>query len=338
MRILKSNDYKLFEQIVAMKQPALLKAMSAYLKRHYDNVCTTKDYIYAVGDIPVTIVAHLDTVFKEPVSEIYYDERKNVMWSPEGLGADDRAGVFAIVKIIRAGHKPHIILTTDEEMGGLGAEALVRSVPQPFAEMKYIIELDRRGTNDCVFYDCENPAFVEYVESFGFIENFGSYSDICEICPVWKVAGVNLSIGYQDEHSIAETLHISPFLSTIDKVIKMLQAAKDAPSFEYIPNPYAYKWGMLGKGGWATEEWLNCAKCKHMFSEYELFPVKCIDNKTRFYCPDCIVGEVHWCTVCGEAFEIDPNNPEQHICKDCQGGTVECIPAKSQKSKISLKQ
>ena len=139
MRTLKNNDYKLFEQIVAMKQPALLKTMSAYLKRHYDNVCATKDYIYAVGDIPVAIVAHLDTVFKEPASEIYYDERKNVMWSPEGLGADDRAGVFAIIKIIRSGHKPHIILTTDEEMGGRGAEALVRSVPQPFAVMKYII-------------------------------------------------------------------------------------------------------------------------------------------------------------------------------------------------------
>lgn len=331
MRTLKGNDYKLFEQIVAMKQPSLLKTMGAYLKRYYENVCTTKDYIYTIGDIPVAIVAHLDTVFKESANEIYYDERKNVMWSPNGLGADDRAGVFAIIKIIRAGYKPHIILTTDEERGGLGADSLVRSIPQPFAEMKYIIELDRRGTNDCVFYDCGNSLFVEYIESFGFIENFGSYSDICEICPTWKVAGVNLSIGYQDEHSIAETLHISPFLATIDKVIKMLQVIKDAPYFKYIHNPDAYKWTMFEKSDWTTEEWLNCTKCKHIFSEYELFPVKCVDGKTRFYCPDCVVGEVHWCTVCGEAFEIDPNNPEQHICKDCQGGNIKCIPAKSQK-------
>lgn len=335
MRTLKSNEYKLFEQLVSLKQPALLKTMSAFLKRHYSNVCATKDYIYATGDIPVAIVAHLDTVFKEPATTVYYDERKNVMWSPDGLGADDRAGVYAIIRIIRAGYKPHIILTTDEEVGGLGAESLVKQCKTPFADMKYIIQLDRRGTNDCVFYDCENPLFTEYVESFGFIENFGSFSDISEICPAWGVAGVNLSIGYIDEHSVAETLHISPFLATIDKVIKMLQDAENATEFKYIPNPYAYKWLKGWNGGWSGEEWLNCAKCKMTFSDYEMFPVKTLDGKTRFYCPDCVVDLVHWCDVCGEAFEIDPEDPAQHTCKDCRGGKVECTSAKT-RSKISL--
>ena len=58
---------------------------------------------------------------------------------------------------------------------------LIHQVPQPFADMKYIIQLDRRGTSDCVFYNCANEAFIEYVEKFGFIENFGSFSDISEI-------------------------------------------------------------------------------------------------------------------------------------------------------------
>lgn len=333
MRTLKNNDYKLFEQIVSLKQPALLKTMSTYLKRHYGKVCTTKNYVYAVGDIPIALVAHLDTVFKEPVENIYYDERKNVMWSPEGLGADDRAGVFAIIKIIRSGLKPHIIFTTDEEIGGLGAEILVKECPTPFAEMKYIIQLDRRGTNDCVFYDCDNPKFVDYVELFGFTEAYGSFSDISEICPVWGVAGVNLSIGYQNEHSIAETLHISPFLATVDKVIKMLNDANNAPSFKYIPNPYTTKWLPL-KTQWSSDEWLNCFKCKHVFSEYELFPVKCLDGKTRFYCPDCVVDMVEWCEICGEAFEIDLDNPERKRCKDCQGGEIECSTLT--KSKIVL--
>lgn len=333
MRILKNSDYKLFEQMAQLKQPSLLKTMGSYLKRHYESTVITKDYIYSIGDIPIAIVAHLDTVFKFPPHNIYYDERKNVMWSPEGLGADDRAGVFAIVKIIRAGYKPHIILTTNEEVGGVGARALVSDNPVPFADMKYIIELDRHGTNDCVFYDCENKDFTQYVESFGFIENIGSYSDISEICPVWKIAGVNLSIGYEDEHSISETLHINPFLATIDKVINMLKAAKDAPYFKYIPNPYAYKWGAIGNN-FDISGWVNCAKCKNMFSEYELFPVKCLDGKTRFYCPDCLVGKVDWCISCQEAFELDESNIDSVLCKDCGGGKTECG---SMKSKINLK-
>lgn len=327
MRTLKGNDYKLFEQLVSMKQKSLLRTLHTFLNRHYKEVCTTRDYTYAVGDIPVALVAHLDTVFKDPPSNIYYDERKGVLWSPDGLGADDRAGVFAIIKIIKEGLRPHIIFTTDEEIGGLGATALTKQCPKPFAEMKYIIELDRHGSNDCVFYDCDNPKFVEYVESFGFVENFGSFSDISEICPEWKIAGVNLSIGYEDEHSVAETLHINNFFATIEKVIKMLKVANDAPVFEYIPSKYAMYGGWVSIGGGVSsmgigsDAWLNCAKCKHIFTEYELFPIKSLDGKTRFFCPDCIVENVKWCEVCGEGFEIDPKHPHQKRCKDCQGGS-----------------
>ena len=318
MRTLNANDYKMFEHLVSLKQPALFKTMEAFLRRRYDTVVATKEFLYAVGDIPVALVAHLDTVFTIPPKTIYFDQRKNVLWSPEGLGADDRAGVFAIIKIIRAGLKPHIIFTTDEEVGALGATALIEQSPQPFAEMKYIIQLDRRGDCDCVFYDCDNADFVKYVEQFGFIENYGSFSDISEICPAWKIAGVNLSVGYQDEHSVAETLHISPFLATVEKVIKMLEAIEEAPTFVYIPNPYALHWNALQKHAWDSDGWFRCSKCKTPFTEYELFPVKCLDGKTHFYCPDCVVGNVHWCTVCGNAFE--PIDEKELICKDCQKG------------------
>ena len=335
MRTLKHNDYKLFEQIVSLKQNTLLKTLYAFLQKNYDNVVGTKDYLYAVGDIPIALVAHMDTVFKEPPTNVYYDERKNVMWSPEGLGADDRAGVFAIIKIIRAGYKPHIIFTTDEEIGALGATALISQVPQPFAEMKYIIQLDRRGTSDCVFYNCDNEEFVEYVERFGFIENFGSFSDISELCPAWKVAGVNLSIGYEDEHSVSETLHITPFLTTIDRVINMLKDAANAPAFKYIPGfAYAYGWSKAYKDAWLTDDTLKCVKCKHYFSEYELFPVKCKDGKTRFYCPDCMT-DIAWCTQCGQPYEPDPAKPSK-ICSDCQGGKSQCGTSNSSKVKLKV--
>lgn len=317
MRTLSANDFKMFEHIVTLKQPALMKTMSTFLQRKYNKVITTKEYIYAAGDIPIALVAHLDTVFTEVPKTIYFDSQKNVLWSPEGLGADDRAGVFAIIKLIRTGFKPHIIFTTDEEVGALGAVALIEQMPQPPAELKYIIQLDRRGTCDCIFYDCDNRDFVDYVEKFGFIENYGSFSDISEICPKWGVAGVNLSIGYQDEHSVAETLHITPFLATIEKVSNMLRVANDAPSFKYIPNPYAYRWNWLQQSAWETDGWFKCYKCKKPFTEYELFPVKCLDGHTHFYCPDCIVDNVHWCTACTEAFEVTTDSKET-LCSDCQ--------------------
>ena len=150
MRVLSDSDYKLFERLVSLSQKELKKAMSQYLKAKYDNVIFTKDYLVAIGDIPVALVAHLDTVYRTPVSNLYYDQRKGVLWSPDGLGADDRAGIFAVLKILQDGYRPSVIFTTDEEKGGVGASALAMN-PCPIPNLKYMIELDRRGSNDCVF-------------------------------------------------------------------------------------------------------------------------------------------------------------------------------------------
>ena len=321
MRTLSLNDYKLFEQLVSLKQSTLMKTMDTYLRRNYDNVISTSKYICAKGDIPIALVAHLDTVFKSPVENLYYDTRKNVMWSPEGLGADDRAGVFAIVKIIKMGYRPHIIFTTDEEIGGVGAEQITKDMEFPFEDMKYIIQLDRRGTNDCVFYDCDNPAFTEYVESFGFTEAWGSFSDISFICPHWMVAGVNLSIGYKDEHSFGETLHVSPMLATIDKVVQMLKDADKCEHFYYVPAKYSYSAAYGWNSAWtypteADTGYYTCHHCGHYFNEYELIPVKSKEGKTVFYCPDCIVSNVHWCQRCNEPFEIDDS--KSRLCNDCK--------------------
>ena len=312
MRILSDGNLKLFEQIVKMSEVSLLKTMNTYLKRFYNKVTYTKDYVYAIGDIPITLVAHVDTAFKERPEDIFYDRVKNVLWSPQGLGADDRAGVFAIINIVKSGLRPHIIFTTGEEMGGLGAQVLTYREPKPFAEMKYIIQLDRRGENDCIFYECDNVKFIEYIKSFGFNEEYGSFSDISELCPTWKVAGVNLSIGYKNEHSFIEILYIDYFLSTVEKVKKMLKDVNNINSFEYIPALYSLS-------SLNPTSLYKCKNCGKIFTEYELFSVKGIDSKNVYYCPDCIYGNVNWCDSCGKAYEIDfREDTTIKKCKDCR--------------------
>ena len=325
MRVLSNQDYRLFERLVSLTQKGLHQAMAQYLKEKYEKVIVTKDYIVAIGDIPIALVAHMDTVFKNPVADLYYDQRKGVLWSPQGLGADDRAGIFAILKIIQSGLRPAIIFTTDEEKGGLGATAL-GSRDCPIPNLKYMIQLDRHGTNDCVFYECFNEDFYDYVESFGFCEAYGSFSDISFLMPQWNICGVNLSVGYEDEHSEVETLHIAPLYDTIAKVQKML-CETEIPDFEYDEMVFS-------SANWwrsAVMYGQHCGKCKKLYSEYELFPVIGIDRKTKFYCPDCIVGNVEWCDLCGEAYEIEDPAKDKKICKIC----AEVICEKSTESKNS---
>jgi hypothetical protein len=189
--------------------------------------------------------------------------------------------------------------------------------------LKFIIELDRRGTNDCVFYDCANEKFVEYISSFGFTEAFGTFSDICEICPVWGVAGVNLSVGYQNEHSYGELLYIEPWFDTIEKVKKILQDS-NAPRFEYIPAPYLH--GIYGWGGYYNKSLssvgkCSCYKCGTKAWSDEMFPVMMKNGNINNFCGDCISKNVEWCYMCGTPFEITDEeiiSDSGFLCDNCK--------------------
>lgn len=113
------------------------------------------------------------------------------------MGADDRAGVFTVLQLVKKNKsKPSVLFTMGEELGGLGAMAFVKQFPEPPVPTKYIIEIDRRGKGQSVYCDCGNTKFEEYINSFGFTTHQGIFSDISFICPTWNVAGVNLSALY----------------------------------------------------------------------------------------------------------------------------------------------
>lgn len=341
MNILTAEEVKGIEQFFQLSQENLLKIMGRYLKSKYETVYYTKEYVAAVGDIPVALVAHLDTVFDKPPVDIFYDRVKNVMWSPDGLGADDRAGVYAIVQLIKKGLRPTIIFTTDEEKGALGAEALIMDHPTAITDLKYIVQLDRRGNSDCVFYNCNNLEFEDFIEEYGFVTTYGSFSDISVICPAWGIAGVNLSIGYVDEHSYSELLYVGSMLATIKKVEKMLKEAKleKIKSFEYIPlitmpvsgSNYDFGWDPsygIGKNLWKSwhmnkDEVDICAHCHKQDYEHNLVPVKDLGGNSIFMCADCIVNcnYVGWCLNCGEAYVLtaEDQDKDRAVCYDCEG-------------------
>ena len=223
---------KTLKQMLKLNQPKLKQVMSNYLKKHYPKVIETEYYIIAEGDISIGLVAHLDIVYPDPPQVIFEDKGQGVLWSPDGLGADDRAGVYGIIKIIQSGLRPHIFLTTDEEYGGIGAIMLVSDYETPPFQINFLIELDRQGYNECVFYNCNNTQFHSYIQSFGFNMAKGSFSDISIICPNWDIAGVNLSVGYYYEHSQIEHFFIQELNETVDKV-KTILTQTNIPSFSF---------------------------------------------------------------------------------------------------------
>lgn len=211
------------------------------LKNYYNNieVGPHQGYIFAKGEIPVVLVAHLDTVF-DPKSRhtmaIFYDKEQQIMWSPDGLGTDDRAGVVMIMWLLKHSQlRPHILFTTDEETNLRGAQFAATCLK---IHPNFVIELDRQGRGESVFYNCDNKDFEDYINGFGFHTCRGSYTDISILCPEWGCAGVNLSVGYYDEHSYVEYWSADDFLYTYNRVFNILedcQNHKVDTKFKYIP-------------------------------------------------------------------------------------------------------
>ena len=230
MKILCDDDFKLLKKLISLYQRQTKEFVANLLEEYYPKVVETQDYIFAEGNIPIALIAHMDTVFEDDDNDrnfIHYS-LEGKMWNPHGAGFDDKAGIFSIFKILEKGYLPHVIFTTNEEIGSWGANQLVNDIPEPpFSDLKYMIELDRANDYDCVFYDCKNPEFIEYVESFGFIRAQGTSSDVKHISSAWNIAGVNLSIGYKHEHTEDEILNVNSMFETISKVEEMLKDASN---------------------------------------------------------------------------------------------------------------
>jgi len=189
-------------------------------------------YIYAVkGDrLPVLLVAHTDTVNKQPPRDVYYDEIDHSLSSWDGIGADDRAGVFAIMELIKK-YKCDVLFASFEEQGLLGAKCFIQDYKEnPGYYM--LIELDTPGDSCAKFYDNRSLDFQAYILSFGFKVSSGKKTDITAIAPQWKVNAVNLSAGFVNQHKRSEQLMIG----YLDTVIRKVQAilSRPIPFFKYI--------------------------------------------------------------------------------------------------------
>ena len=198
------------------------------------------DFILVRGQAPIMLVAHLDTVHDEPVCEICKSADGNILMSPQGIGGDDRCGVFALVKIYKTAQvKPWLLFTCDEEIGGVGAKAFCRAhkqqqLPQEIDALKFLIELDRKGKNDAVYYHCANQDFESYITGKGFKTAQGSFSDISVIAPELGIAAVNLSSGYYNAHTLHEFINRTELNGTICKVVDIISNATQLPRFEYV--------------------------------------------------------------------------------------------------------
>ncbi len=229
-----NEDRKQLIKIIRMEQEELHYYLMGRLEEYYGEHSVYTDnenYMFVKGiDSDIMLLAHLDTVHEQAPTEdeIFIDTKKGVVWSPVGIGGDDRCGVFNILKQLQLGHRPSILFSWNEEIGCVGSDYFSGNLEDAdlldYLQNKilFAIQIDRKGFSESVYYDLDNQDFKEYINSYGFETRLGSYTDICQVCPFYGFAGVNLSAGYMDEHTAYERIYYNEMMNTVSKVDKIL--------------------------------------------------------------------------------------------------------------------
>lgn len=246
-----------FEKLVTKTQEELKAYLADYFRKEGKSVTEAKGYLYIDGNFPVMLTAHLDTVHNELPKEICYEN--GMIYSPQGIGGDDRCGVYAIMRILKEIDCP-VVFCEDEEIGGVGSNEFAGSKisDRLYKEkkVKYVIDLDRKGSHDAVYYSLNNPEFERFVEKEFWKMSWGSFTDICNICPDLGVAGVNLSVGYYNQHTLSEYVVLKEMEKAIEETKALIRRTDPAKEFEYVEDETPFSsWWSTGTSYYSTKKY-----------------------------------------------------------------------------------
>ena len=344
------NKNKLFN-ILEMSTFKLMGYLhSAIRSKHYTIYTDDDNYIFAVpkkASNHVMLVSHIDTVSRP--KKVVLHENNGVLRNLNGvLGADDRAGVFAVLEIVEKSIKanqplPNLLFTNYEETGGVGVRQFCKDkiAQNVETDIWLMIELDRRGVNDAVYYSDPELAVKDLVDAVGYKEAWGSYSDVSTLSDHNDIAHVNLSIGYFNEHSKDEILVLSIVEYAIDNVLALMPMVERQYNIEYKPKGYTWTKGGWKDGYWSDYDWdkmynrttktvskgaTTKKKEVRAIAEYNVEtsrnPLVLVESDNEYYaampksCPACMDWEdvrefkalgYNYCQNCGTYFDNDWN-------------------------------
>jgi len=245
------------DYIVERTQGELLRILPLSLAElGYTQLAICQDYVYAQGSDPIMLQAHIDTAMGRPYG-VFESRNKNVLWSPSGIGGDDRCGVYAILAILkRTAKRPSILFTNHEESGGAGSTKFLKDFKDK-PKANFVLAFDREGDSQAVYYRCGNAVFVDMITSFGFRKEEGTFSDISILAPAWDIAAVNLSVGYHHQHSMNEFIVVSELNNTIVKATRLIEADNKI-SYDFQKDKKAWgRYTVMGNYNGASGVWVN---------------------------------------------------------------------------------
>ena len=215
------------------------------IDREIGNIYVTK----GVSDTYPCIVSHIDQVQSIQSRDFQAIETKDIIfgYSPknkrlEGLGADDKNGVWASLKCLSKFQNIKVAFFVGEEVGCVGSS---KADMDFFKDVRFVIQCDRKGSKDLIASICSTEiASKEFIEATGH-EQFGYHLEEGMMTDVLTlkenglgISAVNMSCGYYDPHSDHEFTVKRDLINCLNFVEHIIENCT-----EVYPHQYDYQMG-----------------------------------------------------------------------------------------------
>lgn len=223
------------------------------------------------GHSKVLWSAHIDTMHRakklegtsDPLTQEIYVADDGIAFVTDAadcLGADDGAGMWLMFQMIMSDVAGTYIFHRGEERGCWGSGDMAVHHRDWLKGFTHAIAFDRRGTKSIITHQrsercCSDALGMQLAELFGMeheLDPTGVYTDTAEYMDIIPEC-VNVSIGYDSEHSHYETLDTSYVIALRDAVCKLdwdkitLICERDHTKREYRDyGMYGSSWGSYG--------------------------------------------------------------------------------------------
>ncbi len=270
-------------------------------------------WIPPIKDKFVVLLAHSDTIWNDALVDLFFHDGRLLTNSLlTGTGADCRAGCAALWALRSTGHA--ILLTTGEESGCVGVSQMKSQYPEIIAAMSKaiaLVEFDRRGKSEVVSYShcTEDDLRIDMANDLGFTAGYGSFTDVVELESLTEVQGVNLAVGFYNEHTNEETLVVDDWWHTVSLVKKWLR--NRVPKLEQ----YCWRKATLISSGKSYFDCWGDDDVDFMSNDLDQ-PVEQFESA----CPDCgelveyyldtAGDDLRYCTVCGWTNKDDEDDED----------------------------
>ena len=277
---MKNKETYNFIDVLTKTQSQMLEWLPEVLLDYGYSVTVTDYMIMGISSLKnqVGLVAHLDTINTKSKSyygrynygytssfyKEYTEEEKTpevqdilvtdhyILLSPEHkdsidcLGADDRCGVKTILDVLESGLRPHILFTTDEEIGCVGSrKAVEENALEELKKASMLIQIDR-GVHEGSWHEMVTYSFdpSSHPKIFKELEKTytmasGSFTDVAVLGEHLNKPIVNVSASYMNEHHTDEFINLDAYDYNTKGLIKFIKWAikQDTSDWKYVAKP-----------------------------------------------------------------------------------------------------